>query len=147
MPIINHLGLEAQVTMGCDDFGPSNQGVNGLKVNYGCCCAQLAILQTDMENRKTHRRASVCLSNGGSFVPPPPSQRSLNRLNGVKHDSVVSQSCRNMRDVSVALPTQEDNPAMSRDSAAVSRSGRLFGHYRGARRWRCSYAAVWRPNG
>lgn len=49
-----------------------------------------------------------------------------------------SLSCSYMRDVSSALPTQEDNPATSRDSTAVLWSGRLFGHYRGARRWRCS---------
>lgn len=29
VPIITHLGLDAQVTMGCNDFGPSNQVVNG----------------------------------------------------------------------------------------------------------------------
>lgn len=67
-------------------------------------------------------------------------QRSLSCMNEVKHDSdsVVCQSCSYMRDVSSALPTQEDDPATSRDSTAVPWSGRLFGHYRGARRWRCS---------
>lgn len=74
MPIINHPRWVAQVTVGCDDFGPSNQGVNGFSkwltgVAAPSWAAHRQIWHTVQGNTQAGRAtASVCLSFTGSLV-------------------------------------------------------------------------------